>query len=351
MSAVGRIRKKIRAVVVDDSFVARELLVQILQSDPDIEVVGQAKNGAEAVERVAALRPDIVTMDIHMPVLDGLDATEQIMAFAPTPILVVSTSVYGQGMGSAFEALDLGALDVVKKPEARDWTTLGEIGEAIIQKVKVLANVKVVTHVRGKRTVRPARLAKVGSMAKRSLVAIGSSTGGPSALLEVLGRLSADLPVPVVVAQHIADGFVSGLASWLDSGCAIKVTVAENGVVPEPGVAYLAPTGANLRFEGSAMRVVASSPGQVYVPNIDTLFDSVALMHGANTVGVLLTGMGADGAEGLKLMRNEGAYTIAQDEATSVVYGMPKAAVDIGAAMDVLPVHCVADAITKAVLG
>lgn len=344
-------RDHIRVVVADDSLVAREMLAQILASDPGIEVVGQAANGAEAVELVAELRPDLVTMDIHMPVLDGLGATEKIMAYTPTPILVVSSSVYAEGMGRAFDALELGALDVMKKPEARDWATLESIGREIIRKVKVLANVHVVTHIRGRRGERSGCARTTATGARRSLVAIGASTGGPSALLEVLGRLPSDLPAPVVIAQHIADGFVPGLASWLDSGCAIRVTTATDGLVPEPGVAYFAPTGTNLRFEGSAMRLAPPPVGQIHVPSIDALFGSVAAMYPGEAVGVLLTGMGADGAEGLKLIRNSGSATIAQDEATSTVYGMPKIAAEIGAAEKVLPVQRIAGAVTEAVTG
>jgi len=338
----------IRVVIADDSLVAREMLAQILASDSAIQVVGQAADGVEAVELVEKLRPDLVTMDIHMPRLDGLGATERIMAYTPTPILVVSSSVYGEGMGRAFDALDLGALEVIKKPEPRDWAELEGIGREVIRKVKILANVRVITHLKGRRSDRRPPIPDKGAASKpksRRVVAIGSSTGGPSALLDVLGRLPAHLPVPVVVAQHIADGFIPGLVSWLDSGCAMRVVSAEAGVVPEAGVAYFAPTGANLVFEGSEMRFKQPSAGQLYVPCADTLFESVARMHGERSVGVILTGMGADGAEGLKLMRNAGAATIAQDEATSTVFGMPKVAIEIGAAERVLPVQRIAEAI------
>ncbi|MDZ4167356.1 MAG: response regulator, partial [Coriobacteriia bacterium] len=218
----------IRVLIADDSLVAREMLSQILASDPAIEVVGIARNGQEAVEAVARLKPDLVTMDIHMPVMDGLEATERIMAFTPTPILVVSSSVYGEGMGRAFDALAIGALEVIKKPEPKDWAALDAIGRDVIRRVKILSRVKVITHIRGRRS--PAYGQQPGaerdvdrSAGAVSLVAIGSSTGGPSALLNVLGRLPADLTVPVVIAQHIADGFVPGLATWLDAGCKIKV--------------------------------------------------------------------------------------------------------------------------------
>ncbi len=341
---------RIRVVIADDSMVAREMLTQILSSDPKIEVVGQAKDGNEAVELVDRLRPDLVTMDIHMPKLDGLGAIEKIMAYTPTPILVVSSSVYGEGMGRAFDALGLGALEVIKKPEAKDWAELDRIGREVIRKVKVLANVRVITHIRGRRPGGPAVLPSVGPGAvSRSIVAIGSSTGGPSALLSILGRLPEDFPVPIVVAQHIADGFIPGLVSWLDAGCKIKVVAAVNGQRVEPGTAYFAPTGENMVMDGSVTRFQPPGHGQLYIPSADTLFDSVSRSHRQRAVGVILTGMGADGAEGLKLMRNVGAATIAQDEESCTVFGMPKAAIEIGAAEKTLPLLKIAEAIEELV--
>lgn len=342
-------KKKIRVVICDDSLVAREMLGQILATDPGIEVVGQARDGAEVVEMVGRLRPDLVTMDIHMPRMDGLEATERIMAFTPTPILVVSSSVHGEGMGLAFDALQRGALEVIKKPEPRDWAELERIGRDVLRSVKVLANVKVITHVRGRRERRQPAAAPIAEGTARTLVAIGSSTGGPSALLDVLGRLPADLPVPVVIAQHIADGFVPGLVSWLAAGCAVRVVEATNGATLRPGMAYVAPTGANLRVDGSILKLEPPRRGELYIPNVDALFDSVAASVGGRAVGVILTGMGADGARGLKRLHDAGAATIAQDEATSTVFGMPKAAIDIGAVDKVLAVTAIADGISSLV--
>jgi two-component system chemotaxis response regulator CheB len=263
---------------------------------------------------------------------------------------VVSSSVHGEGMGRAFDAMELGALEVIKKPEPRDWADLDRIGREVIRKVKLLSSVRVITHIRGKRTrTLEGLLEDEATAVSRSLVAIGSSTGGPSALLEVLARLPADFKVPIVIAQHIADGFVPGLVSWLNSGCKIKVESAVDGAKVLPGVAYFASTGANMVMDGSVTRFQPPSHGQLYVPSADTLFDSVARSHGKRAIGVLLTGMGADGAEGLKLLRNKGAATIAQDEATCTVFGMPKAAIDIGAAERVLPLGVIADAIERLV--
>jgi two-component system chemotaxis response regulator CheB len=342
--------KPIRVLIADDSLVAREMLAQILATDSGIEVVGMARDGSEAVDAVAQLEPDLVTMDIHMPKMDGLQAIEQIMAYHPTPILVVSSSVHGEGIGRAFDALSMGALEVLKKPEPRDWADLEQIGSEIIRKVKLLARVRVITHIRGRRerprVVQPGPELKTGS---RSIVAIGSSTGGPTALLSILGRLPADFPVPIVVAQHIAEGFVPGLVSWLDSGCQLTIQMAAEGRDVAGGYAYLAPTGVNLVMDGLVMRFEEPRSGQLYIPSADTLFESVCESYGRGAIGVILTGMGADGARGLKCMREAGASTIAQDEETSTVFGMPKAAVEHGAAEHVMPIDEMAGAIMQMV--
>lgn len=342
--------ERIRVLIADDSLVAREMLTQILMSDPGIEVIGTASNGQEAVEMVERLRPDLVTMDVHMPKMDGLEATERIMAYTPTPILVVSSSVHGEGMGRAFDALAIGALEVIKKPEPRDWAALEAIGRDIIRRVKILARVRVITHIRGRRspvhrTPEPSHpVVRRGAV---QLVAVGSSTGGPSALLSVLGRLPSSFPLPIVIAQHIAEGFVPGLAAWLDAGSQIKVAAAENGKPVKPGVAYLAATGSNMEIDGSVMRFTKPLAGQLYIPSADTLFESVARSYGPHALGVLLTGMGVDGARGLKRMHDLGAPTICQDEATSTVWGMPKAAIDVGAASVVLAVNDIAGEIER----
>lgn len=337
---------KIRVVIADDSLVAREMLSTILSSDPDIDVVGLANNGAEAVDLVERLRPDLVTMDIHMPKMNGLEATEKIMAFSPTPILVVSSSVHGEGIGLAFDALTLGALEVIKKPEPRDWADLERIGSEVLRKVKFLSRVKVITHIRGRQTRREELAPGAPTMASgRSLVAIGSSTGGPSALLTVFEQLPANFPVPILVAQHIADGFVPGLVSWLDGSCRIKITGAEEGMTPEPGTVYISPTGVNIGLDGKQIALKKPTAGQLYIPSADTLFESVARAYGKRAVGVILTGMGADGASGLKQLHGRGAATIAQDEETCTVFGMPRAAIEMGAADQVLPIQAIGAAI------
>lgn len=344
--------KPIRVVIVDDSLVPREMIKQILSSDPSITVVGLARDGREGVEMVAELRPDLVTMDIHMPVMDGLEATERIMADFPTPILVVSTSVHGEGMGRAFDALDAGALEVMKKPEPRDWEDMQRVGRDLIRRVKVLSRVRVITHIRGKRRSvtspeAPTTREPTVRAADLEIVAIGSSTGGPSALLQVLGGLPADFPLPIVVAQHIADGFVPGLVGWLDSGCRISVCAADDGGALSGGTAYFAPTGRNLEVRSGTSVHVDPEEGQLYIPSADTLFRSVLREHGRRAVAIILTGMGADGAQGLKLLHDIGAHTIAEAEATCTVYGMPRVAIEMGAAAEVLRIEEIAPAMRR----
>lgn len=330
-------KAKIRVVIADDSLIAREMLSTILDSDPGIDVVGLAKTGEEVVDLVERLRPDLVTMDIHMPKMNGLEATERIMAFHPTPILVVSSSVYGEGMGLAFDALNLGALEVIKKPEPRDWADLERIGKEVLRKVKILSRVRVITHIRGRRDHR-GQIAPEPAVvsASRSIVAIGSSTGGPSALLTVFSAFPRPFPVPVLVAQHIADGFVPGLVSWLAAGSGMKIVIAESGTLPVAGTIYISPTGTNMVLEGKRIAFRTPEKSQLYIPSADTLFESVARSYGKRAVGVILTGMGADGASGLKSMHDAGAITIAQDEETCTVFGMPKAAIELGAADRIL---------------
>lgn len=343
---------RIRVLIADDSLVAREMLAQILKSDPEIEVAGFARDGHEATQMATSLKPDLITMDIHMPKMDGLDAVEHIMAYNPVPILVVSSSVHGD-TGVAFDALKVGALDVMKKPEPRDWEDLQRIGKDLIRRVKMLSRVKVITHLAGRKRAERAsqRTDIVPAHDGFRLIAVGSSTGGPSALMTLLGGLPKSLDMPVLIAQHIADGFIPGLVEWLDGGCEMTIRAAQHREVPKPGVAYLAPTGLNVEYDGRVMRFCDPGKGQLYIPSADTLFASVARSLGNAGIGVILTGMGADGAQGLKQMRDAGAATIAQDEKTSTVYGMPKAAADLGAAAAVLPIEGIAPEILRLIQG
>lgn len=327
---------KTRVLVVDDSPLIREIITMILQEDPQIEVIGQAENGQIAIELVEALQPHLVTMDIMMPVMDGLTAIQHIMAYNPTPILVVTSSSEAE---VAYKAIANGALEVMQKPDMSagpaEW-------EGFARRVKVLAQVKVITHVRGRGAASTQVLPFMGTGAQAScgerVLAIGASTGGPAALAKLLGGLPPDLTVGVVVVQHIAEGFVPGLVSWLSTVTILSVKEAENGERLEAGSVYIAPTGAHTIVAGGGrLSLLDTPPVDSQRPAVDVLFESVQKHYHKGAVAVLLTGMGRDGAKGLKAIREAGGRTIAQDEASCVVYGMPKAAVELDAAEQVLP--------------
>jgi two-component system chemotaxis response regulator CheB len=324
-------------LVVDDSPLARDIITMILQEDPDIQVIGQAENGQVAVELVEALHPDVVTMDIMMPVMDGLTAIQQIMAFNPTPILVVTSSGEAE---VAYKAISGGALEVMQKPDMSagpaEW-------EGFARRVKVLAQVRVITHVRGRGAgstqilpfMGPAA-AQVGSQGR--ILAVGASTGGPAALAKLLGGLPPDLTVGVVVVQHIAEGFVPGLVNWLSSVTMLTVKVAEEGESVHAGTVYIAPTGSHTAVtHNGRLKLLDTPPVDSQRPAVDVLFDSIQQQYGRRAIAVLLTGMGRDGARGLKAIREAGGRTLAQDEASCVVFGMPKAAIELEAAEQVLP--------------
>jgi two-component system chemotaxis response regulator CheB len=324
----------IRVLVVEDSPVARELLVYLLNSDPGIQVVGTANNGEEAVQAVASKRPDIITMDFHMPKLDGLGATRKIMAANPTPIVVVS----GSSVASlAFKAIEAGALAVVERPQGIGHPNHEATTAQLLQTVKLMAEVPVV-----RRWIRrepqelppaPPLARDAPPLARVRIVAIGASTGGPPVLQKMLAALPADLPVPVLIVQHISPGFAEGLVEWLRETSALPVHLASHGVFALPGNVYLAPDGFHMSIGNDGRLSLTSEPAvNGHRPSVAHLFSSVAKAYGAQAVGVLLTGMGKDGAEELKLMKDAGAITIAQDKCSSIVHGMPGEAILLGGA-------------------
>ena len=333
-----------RVLVADDSPVARGLIREILEGDGSICVVGEAKNGREAVELCRELKPDIVTMDLRMPVMDGIDAIGEIMAYNPVPILVVSSAA---DASEAYEAIQRGALETVDK----ERITAAD-GAEFATKVKTLSTIRVITHIRpGNRGEAPRRDAVEGEKAAPSFApasspqvfAIASSTGGPQALALILGALPARFPCPILVAQHMTYGFAPGLAKWLASISELPVRIAAEGEPLEAGRVFLSPSERNLSVSASR-RVVLAEPGehQVFHPTCDVLLSSVAEVYGRSGVGVILTGMGTDGASGIRRLREAGGHTMAQDEASSIVFGMNKTAIDMGAVRQVLPVERIA---------
>jgi len=360
----------VTVVIVDDSGVQRRFLRAAVEAEKDFTVVGEARNGKEAVALVERLRPAAVLMDLDLPVMSGIEAIERIMSSVPTPILVYSAFVAGVNSENALEALAAGAVDVLAKPGPDDTGTLDEYAAVLRRKLRVAARVRVITHPRGRlRTQGMGGAAPILSggvrrpltagplphepdltRGKVRLVAIGASTGGPQALLTLLGQLPPDLDQAVLVVQHMAEGFIPGLASWLDGLVPMPVVVGESGRRLVPGTITIAPSGGNLLVQDDRLRVLCTppEPGQFHVPGIDATFESVARSLGPDALGILLTGMGRDGAAGLLAMRQRGALTIGQDEATCAVYGMPAAAFALGAVERQLPLPEIGSALLTA---
>jgi two-component system chemotaxis response regulator CheB len=364
---------KLTVVVVDDSAVQRRFLRGAIDAAPEFDVIGEARNGKEAVALVERLRPHAVVMDLDLPIMGGVEAIERIMATCATPILVYSAFVAGEGSENALEALSAGAVDVLAKPGPQDTGTLDEYAETLRRRLRMVSRIRVITHPRGRLragsglTGEAHSIGGVGGRRPLSaapviddvpvregvkLVVIGASTGGPHALLSVLSALPADLPQAVLVVQHMAEGFIGGLASWLDQLVPLAVRVGESGRRLEPGTVTIAPSGGNLLIQDHRLRVLVTppEPGQFHVPGIDATMASVAHALGPDAVGVLLTGMGRDGAAGLLAMRGRGAFTIGQDEATSAVYGMPAAAAALDAVDQQLPVDAIGPALCEILL-
>lgn len=350
--------KRVRVIVADDSLVARKLLRGFLENTATMEVVGEAANGRQAVELARALKPDLITMDLDMPVMTGMDAIDEIMTTKAIPILVVSNVT---DPGAIEEAIRRGALEVVSKPEYQAGR-----GAEFVAKVRLLAGVPVITRLRSSRTPasqpaavpadeRPAPAAlrvPQGRRAASCAIAIASSTGGPQALAHILAGLPAGFCCPVFVAQHMSDGFAQGMADWLSGLCSLPVRLGEADAPIEPGVVYLSPSERHMVVTPShhiALRERVS--GDVYRPSCDALLESVARVFGARALGVILTGMGRDGVRGMAAIRAAGGVTIAQDEASSVIFGMNRLAIEQGGASQVLALDRIVDALVNVASG
>jgi two-component system, chemotaxis family, protein-glutamate methylesterase/glutaminase len=363
----------IRVIVVDDSALMRRVITGLIEQDPSIRVVATARNGREAIDLVRELRPDIVTMDVRMPVMDGLATTEHLMAYCPTPILVLTASLASHEVDITFKMLGAGALEVIEKPSGSDAQALDRTGGALIRRIKVLARVKVVTHLRGRRkpaetigavalpvangsgnqaTKRPADKLSAKkaysvspsthhivtlSQSEVPLIVIGASTGGPRVVNELLSSLPSDLRAAVLVVQHIAQGFSAGMAEWLANASRLPVKVAREGQDIRVGEVLIAPDTRDLLITRERTIHLSDTPLLIQRPSIDIAMQAAAEVFGARAIGVLLTGMGRDGAYGMLTIKRSHGYTIAQDEATSTIFGMPRAAIQLGAALEVLP--------------
>lgn len=332
-----------RVLVVDDSATVRKRLVETLATDPAIDLVGEAEDGKQAVEMCARHRPDVITMDMMMPVMSGLAATEYIMAHQPTPILIVSASLNRGELFKIYDALAAGAVDVLDKPTGDEVD--GDWERRLLSTVKLVAKIKVITHPKAKLEARRLQLETSAqnlypqSPAPIEVVAIGASTGGPGAVVEVIRRLPARFQIPILVVVHMNAPFGSSFTDWLDAQLERRASTPENGtpVASARGRVIVAPGGQHIVVRGRRMFLTHDAERHSCRPSVDVLFETVAADYGASAAACLLTGMGKDGALGLLKIRQSGGTTIAQDQATSTIYGMPREAAALGAATHVLP--------------
>jgi len=342
-------KAKIKVLVVDDTAVSRLLLVHLLAGDPQIHVAGAVNDGEAAFDFVQQDKPDVVLMDIHMPRVDGFEATRRIMETQPVPIVICTATADPNEVATTFRLMEAGAVACVAKPVGIEHPQYEALARNILQTVKLMSEVKVVRRWARSRLsagvlTRPAEpRSVVGGI---QFIGIGASTGGPPVLQTILAGLPKDFAVPILIVQHITHGFLSGLVDWLNQTTALHAHVASHGMWPLPGHAYLAPDDFHLGVSASGHLSLARDAHESGLrPSVSYLFRSLAQTCGPDAIGVLLSGMGRDGAVELKLMKDRGAYTIAQDRESSVVHGMPGAAIELNAATQVLAADKIADAL------
>jgi two-component system, chemotaxis family, protein-glutamate methylesterase/glutaminase len=329
----------IKVLIVDDSPTAREYLVYIFSSDPQIKVIGTAKDGAEAVQSAKRLNPDVITMDIHMPVMDGLEATRRIMETHPVPIVIVSGIWDPREVETTFRAMEAGALAVVQRPAGIGHPENDRLKEEMISKIRLMSEVKVVRRWRDSWKIKnenrtastPSRMIARPDI---EVVAIGASTGGPPVLRTILSGLPSNFPVPILIVQHIAKGFIRGMVDWLSETSGLRLNIAREKEKLQPGQVYFSPDDFFMGVDknGTIKLEKKSGAGQAEF-SVAHLFRSVAEVYGGKSVGILLTGMGRDGAPELKILKEKGAMTIIQDRVSSIIFGMPGAAFELGAAV------------------
>ena len=350
---------KTRVVVVDDSALVRGLLAEIINRQPDMECVGSASDPFAAREMIRNLNPDVITLDVEMPRMDGLDFLSKLMRLRPMPVVMVST-LTERGAEVTLKALELGAVDFVAKPKIGVADGIKQLAEEITEKIRTASRARIARHapapvhaVAGAAPARPAAAA-IGRLSTEKIIFIGASTGGTEATKEVLVNLPPDSPA-VVITQHMPPGFTKSYAARLDGLCKIRVKEASDGERILPGHAYIAPGGYHLSVERSGAnyiaRVTEGEPVNRHRPSVEVLFKSAARVVGPNALGIMLTGMGADGARAMREMRDAGAYNLAQDEASCVVFGMPREAIAAGAAHEVLPLAQIAPRLIERLRG
>jgi two-component system chemotaxis response regulator CheB len=341
---------KIKVLLVDDSPIAITLLKKVLAAAPDIQVVGTAQNGKEALSLIPRLDPTVVCTDLHMPTMNGLEFTSEIMARYPRPVLVISVSVK-EGSLNVFKVIEAGALDAVLKPRMVSESEYNAMASELVSKIRILSGVRVFRKAKREEFKVdsldiPQPFPKIKLPVR--IIVIGASTGGPQAFQTILPQLPADFSIPIICVQHISEGFLDGLVQWLSGMCAMKVAIAREGIVPMPGTIYFPQEGRHLKFDGGGKFVLSSEPSyHGHRPSITETMRSATEYYGSGVLSILLTGMGSDGAEGMQAVARAGGITIAQDEKSSIVFGMPKQAIELEAAQLVVPLNEIAPTLIR----
>jgi two-component system, chemotaxis family, protein-glutamate methylesterase/glutaminase len=338
----------IKVLLVEDSLIALELLQRLLRSSPEVEVVGAARNGQEALELIPKVNPKVICTDLHMSPIDGLELTKQVMERFPCPILVISNSVQEDDTKNIFGLLKAGAVDIFPKPTSGDYTEYEQVKDRLIAKIKMLSQVTVKARSNRAESTSDVASNNIQSTGTLKAIAIGASTGGPQAIHKIITALPANLPLPIICAQHIGEGFLAGLISWLKDDSQFNIKVAQIGETPAPNTVYFAPERAHLEFDHQGKFIYSNFTASTGTcPSIDALFRSVARVYGSSSASILLTGMGTDGVAGTEAIKAAGGLTIAQDEQSCLVFGMSKLAISTGAVTQVLSLPEIAPFLVK----
>jgi len=339
----------IKVLLVEDSKISLVILRRILNEFPQFEVVGEAQNGLEALILISKVKPDVICTDLHMPQMDGLELTMEVMSRNPIPILVLSVSVQQEDTHHIFDVLEAGAVDICPKPLAGLTTENHKFKREFTNKISIISGVRVFKRKRKYSLHRPAvnlqdlTTAPTKSYPQPKIIAIGTSTGGPPALQEIFSQLPANFPVPILCVQHICHGFLQGLIDWLQPTSKLPIQIAETGKRPQPGIIYFPPEQHQLELDKQGnFNCSNSTEFDGHCPAATVTFESIARVYGKKSTAILLTGMGKDGAKGMLTVAKAGGLTIAQDQATSIIFGMPKEAIELGAAREVLPLNAIA---------
>ena len=341
-------------LVADDSALMRQTMKRIIATSGDLELVGLARDGEDAIAKARELRPDVISMDINMPKLDGITALQVILQEGICPVVMVS-SLTQKGASTTFECLELGAFDFVAKPDGTVSSNLGAVAEELTSKLKAGARRGIVSRPERdrerKQPGRPPARSTFQAVSGDRAIAIGISTGGPATLQEVLPQIPADLPATIFLVQHMPPAFIASFAKRLNDNCSLTVVEARSGMVVEQGICYVAPGGRHLcvhrKMTGEVVIRTPTTPATLFVPSVGVMMESVLSIYGADTMGVLMTGIGDDGADQMVAIKKAGGYTIAESQETAVVYGMPREAIERGGACMVAPSHQVAGEILK----